>query len=92
MFSNTSLIDLLRISPTLGVLLLTSVVTLGFAIERFLYFRGTHVNARRFMQEISPKVVTGDFDAATKLCRQHKGARRGSSSRPSCIATCRAPI
>jgi biopolymer transport protein ExbB len=74
MFGDMSLMDLLRVSPTLGVLLLTSVVTLGFALERGLYFRSSAINVRRLMQDLSPKLLAGEFDAALQISRKQKGS------------------
>jgi biopolymer transport protein ExbB len=74
MFGGMSFVDLLRASPTLVVLILCSIVTLAFVVERLLYFKSSTMNVEHFLRELAPKLGAGDYDAALSTCRKRKGA------------------
>lgn len=74
MFGELSLIDLFRASPTMMVLLGCSIVTVGYALERVLYFRSSSANTHRFMQELNTRLQAGNLKAAQEFCRQSRGA------------------
>jgi biopolymer transport protein ExbB len=74
MFGELSLFDLFKASPTMVVLLVCSIVTIGYALERILYFRSSATNTRRFMQELTSRLRDGNIQAGLEFCRRGKGA------------------
>jgi biopolymer transport protein ExbB len=56
------------------VLLVCSIVTVGFALERLLYFRLSATNASRFMKEITSRLQTGNTKGALDYCRGRKSS------------------
>jgi biopolymer transport protein ExbB len=54
------------------VLLACSVVTVGFAVERLLYFMGSSADTRRFMNEIASHLKAGNPRAALEFCQKQK--------------------
>lgn len=74
MLGQMSIIDLFRASPTMVVLLLCSIITVGFAIERLLYFKTSSTNAASFMKGLRDKLKTGNIAAAREYCKSGKGA------------------
>jgi len=69
-----SLIELFKTSPTMVVLLLCSIVTVGYTIERALFFLRTRTDVVGFMQELGKRLRAGDADAVAAWCRQQKGS------------------
>ncbi len=69
-----SLTDLLLGSPTMVVLILCSIVTVSYAVERALYFARTRTNIVAFMSELTPHLEKGDHRAAYEYCRARKSA------------------
>jgi biopolymer transport protein ExbB len=75
MFSgNVSIIDFFLASPPMMVLLLCSIITVGYAIERTLYFKTTSINAKRFMRELLERLRAGNRNSALEFCRGKKAA------------------
>jgi biopolymer transport protein ExbB len=74
MFGNLSIIDFFLASPAMIVLLLCSIITVGYAIERTLYFKMTSLNARKFMRELSERIRSGNHGSAVQLCRGKRAA------------------
>jgi biopolymer transport protein ExbB len=74
LFGEMSLVDLFRASPTMVVLLICSIVTLGFAFERLFYFRSSATNTRKFMQELAARLKEGQTEKALDYCRSGKGS------------------
>jgi biopolymer transport protein ExbB len=74
MFGEMSLFDLFRASPTMVVLLLCSIITVGFALERLFYFMSSANNGRKFMQELTQRLKSGNSSQALDFCRKSKGA------------------
>jgi biopolymer transport protein ExbB len=74
MFGELSLTDLFLASPTMVVLLICSIITVGFALERTFYFRATRQNVGRFMKELSPLLNANNAKGALEYCRKGKGA------------------
>ncbi len=72
MFGDLSLIGFFMASPTMIVLALCSIITVGFAIERVLYFTGTRHNTKTFMAEVSQKLKAGDARGALEFCQASK--------------------
>ncbi len=72
MFGNMSLIDFFLASPTMIVLLVCSIVTVGFAVERLLYFQSSGGDARRFMTELGNRLKNGNARAVLDFCGTHK--------------------
>jgi biopolymer transport protein ExbB len=72
MFGDLSLIGIFMASPTMIVLALCSIVTVGFTIERVLYFSGTRHDTRTFMAEMSKKLKAGDARGALDFCQSSK--------------------
>ena len=56
-----SLTDLLLGSPTMVVLLVCSIVTVSYAVERALFFTRTRTDTHKFMRELSAKMKSGDL-------------------------------
>ena len=71
MFGEMSLIDFFIASPTMIVLAICSIVTVGFAIERLLYFKTSSVDTRRFMTELANRMKSGNPRSALEFCTQH---------------------
>ncbi|MEZ4386545.1 MAG: MotA/TolQ/ExbB proton channel family protein [Candidatus Krumholzibacteriia bacterium] len=72
-----SLIQVFKSSPTMVVLLLCSIVTVGFTVERLLYFMSSSINARRFMNDLAGHLKSGNARAALDYCqRQNKPIAR----------------
>jgi biopolymer transport protein ExbB len=72
MFGELSLIHVFKSSPTMMVLLVCSVVTVAFAVERLLYFMGSSADTRRFMNEIASHLKAGNPRAALDFCQKKK--------------------
>lgn len=72
MFGDMSLIQVFQASPTMMVLLACSIVTVGFAVERLMYFVSSSVNGRRFMNELASHVKAGNPRAALDFCQRSK--------------------
>jgi len=73
MFGELSLIDVFIASPTMLVLLLCSIVTVGYAIERSLYFKTSWLDTGRFMTELANRLKSGNARSALDYCNQSKG-------------------
>lgn len=72
MFGDVSIIGFFMASPTMIVLAICSVVTLGFAIERALYFWSSAGNSRAFMTELANRLKSGGQRGALDFCKQAK--------------------
>jgi biopolymer transport protein ExbB len=70
MFGNMSIIQVFQSSMTMVVLLLCSIVTFAFVVERSLYFRVSACNVRRFMQELTSQMKAGNPRAALEYCQK----------------------
>jgi len=70
MFGDMSLIQVFKSSPTMVVLLVCSIVTVGFAVERLMYFMSSSVDARRFMNELASQLKSGNGRAALDFCQR----------------------
>jgi len=66
-----SLFDFLMASPTMVVLLACSIITVGFAVERVMYFMTSAGDARRFMTEFGNRIKTGNARAVLDFCGKH---------------------
>ncbi len=73
-FGDFSLIEFFLASPAMIVLLLCSLITVGYSIERTLYFRATGLNAKKFMEELGKRLRAGRESAALELCRSKQAA------------------
>jgi len=69
-----SLVELFLASPTMVVLLVCSVVTVGFAVERALYFIKTRADAPRFLKELGSQLKNTDLKSVHQWCQKQKGA------------------
>jgi len=69
-----SLVELFLASPTMVVLLVCSVVTVGFAVERALYFLKTKADAPKFLKDLKTQLKSTDPKSALEWCRKQKGA------------------
>jgi len=69
-----SLVELFLASPTMVVLLFCSVLTVGFAIERALYFMKTRANAPRFLKELTKQLKSTDLKSVLGWCQKQKGS------------------
>jgi len=66
-----SLTELLMGSPTMVVLLICSVITVSYAVERALYFTKTRTDTAKFMKELESK-MRGDLKGAHSWVNQQK--------------------
>lgn len=72
MFGDMSIIDFFIASPTMVVLAICSIVTVGFFVERVLYFHSTRSDTRQFMNELGNQLKSGNPRAALDYCNQQK--------------------
>ncbi len=72
MFGEMSLVGFFLASPTMVILALCSIVTVGFTIERVLYFMSSRTDTRKFMGELSARVKSGNAQSAMDYCKQSK--------------------
>ena len=72
MFGEMSLVGFFLASPTMVVLALCSIVTVGFTIERVLYFMSSRTDTRKFMGELAAHVKSGNAKNAMDYCKQSK--------------------
>jgi biopolymer transport protein ExbB len=70
MFGEMSLVGFFLASPTMIVLAACSIVTLGFTIERVLYFAGSGTDTRRFMADLAGRMQGGNPRSALEYCQQ----------------------
>lgn len=68
MFENFDWLAAMRASPVMVVILCCSVVTLGFALERMLYFWKRRGNAEALYKVASEKVRAGGLKEAAWAC------------------------
>ncbi len=73
MFGEMSFIDVIIASPTMLVLLVCSIITVGYAIERALYFKTSWTDTGRFMGELASRMKSGNPRGALDYCNQSKG-------------------
>ena len=71
MFEHFDWIGAIRNSPVMLVILLCSVVTLGFTIERTLYFWNRRANPDDLHRQLTEKVRNGGVKEALWLCSSH---------------------
>ncbi len=70
MFGEMSIIEFLIASPTMMVLAICSIITVGFAVERIHYFHSSRSDTRRFMNELGNRMKTGNPRTALDFCSQ----------------------
>ncbi len=70
MFGDMSLIQVFQSSPTMVVLLVCSIVTVGFAVERLMYFMSSSADVRRFMTELAGYLKAGNARAALEFSQR----------------------
>src|SRR5262245_46289184 len=68
MFENFDWIQAMRTSPVMLIILACSVVTLGFAIERLLYFSKRRGNPDAILNQALERVNTGHLKEAIWAC------------------------
>jgi biopolymer transport protein ExbB len=71
MFGEMSLVGFFMASPTMIVLAICSIITLGFTIERLLYFAGSGTDTRSFMGDLAGRMQSGNPRSALEYCQQH---------------------
>ena len=71
MFGEMSIIQFLIASPSMMVLAICSIVTVGFVIELILYFHGSRSDTRQFMNELGTRMKTGNPRTALEYCSQN---------------------
>lgn len=69
MFENFDWIEAMRTSPVMLVILACSVVTLGFAIERVVYFWKRRGNPEAVIAQVKERVRHGRLEEAAWSCR-----------------------
>lgn len=68
MFENFDWIQAMRNSPVMIVILACSVVTLGFALERLIYFAKRRGNPQAFLAQTMERVQAGNMKEALWAC------------------------
>lgn len=68
MFGDMSLVGFFLASPTMIVLAICSIITVGFAIERILYFRSSTSDTRKFMKELAGFLKNSNPQGALDHC------------------------
>ncbi len=68
MLGEMSIFQFLIASPTMMVLAICSIITVGFAVERILYFNTSRSDTRRFMNELGTRMKSGNPRAALDYC------------------------
>lgn len=63
-----NILEVLRTSFTLWILIFCSVLALGVALERWWFFRKTAVDAKWFTQSLKRLIDNGQFDEAAAFC------------------------
>lgn len=74
MFGDMSIVDLFIASPTMLVLLVCSIITLGFAIERAFYFAQSKSNTKEFLRKLSTKLQANNLAGALDVAKKEKSA------------------
>lgn len=74
MFGELSVVDLFIASPTMLVLLVCSIITLGFAVERVLYFASSRANSKDLMKKVSSKLQANNLAGALDAAKKDKSA------------------
>ncbi len=72
MFGDMSIIQVFQSSPTMVVLLVCSIVTVAYAVERTMYFMGSRTSsATAFSAAPSPKASSSRRTRGTKRVIEH---------------------
>lgn len=74
MIGDMSIVELFLASPTMAVLLVCSIVTVGFAVERALYFASSKSDAKALLENVGKKLRSGAVEGALQACRKDKSA------------------
>jgi biopolymer transport protein ExbB len=69
MFENFNWLGAMRASPVMLVIFVCSILTLGFALERFTYFWRRRGNADALLQKLLEQVRAGGMREADWTCR-----------------------
>lgn len=72
MFGEMSIIDFFMASPTMIILAICSIVTVGFSVERILYFKSTSHDTKAFMKSMADHLKRGDMNGALAFCQRSK--------------------
>ncbi len=68
MLGEMSIIQFLIASPTMLVLAICSIITVGFAVERIMYFNSSRSDTRQFMNELGNRMKSGNPRQALDFC------------------------
>ena len=68
MFEDFNWIEAMRTSPVMVIILVCSLVTLAFAVERLMYFSKKRGNPDSLMKDVNAKLRNGDLKDAQALC------------------------
>lgn len=69
---NLDLLEVIRKSFTMFILIFCSVITLAFTIERWWFFWKIKLNLENFMATLKKYIEDADFEKALNLCRTTK--------------------
>ena len=72
MFGEMSILDFFMASPTMIILAICSIVTVGFSVERILYFKSTSHDTKAFMKTMADHLKRGDLNGALAFCQRSK--------------------
>jgi len=68
MFEDFNWIEAMRTSPVMVIILVCSLLTLAFAVERLLYFSKRRGNPESLLKDVNAKLRSGDLKDAQALC------------------------
>lgn len=57
----------------MSLVALALVLGLAFCIERIIYLSLSEINAKKFMEDLDDKIMSGDIEGAKKQCRETRG-------------------
>ncbi len=72
MFGEMSIVGFFLASPTMIILAICSIVTVGFTVERLLYFKTTSHDTKSFMKSLAGHLKNGDLQGAVEFCQRSK--------------------
>ncbi len=72
MFGEMSIIQFFLASPTMIVLAICSIITVGYTVERLLYFQTSASNTGNFMRELASRMKSGNPRTALDYCNGNK--------------------
>ena len=57
--------------PFMWAILLFAAISMGFIVERFIFFKKAKLNPREFIEDLENCIINEDFDIIEKKCRKN---------------------